>query len=323
MHAGCHQPKPGPQGSSPWGRTGKTCLMTTTLQAAVLAEGRYFCEAPRWHDGRFWFSDFYAHEVCSVGLDGDVRVELSIDDQPSGLGWLPDGRLLVVAMIARQVLCREHDGSVVTHADLNAVATFLANDMIVDATGQAYVGNFGFDLHGYINEHGIEALFGALFTDPAPFMASLGYVTPSGEVTVAADSLLFPNGMVLLDGGSTLVVAQTLGMELTAFDRATDGTLSNRRPWASLVFADGSMVVPDGIADDGRGGIWVANALAPEVVRVEPSGEITHRITTSQTAFACAVGGPEGRHVLACTAPTSDDTLAAATRNGRLEIVDF
>lgn len=310
------------QGSSPWGRTGKTCLMTTTLQAAVLAEGRYFCEAPRWRDDRFWFSDFYAREVCSIGLDGDVRVELTIDDQPSGLGWLPDGRLLVVAMIARQVLRREHDGSVVTHADLNEVATFLANDMIVDDTGQAYVGNFGFDLHAYLNEHGIEALFGELFTDPSPFMASLGFVTPNGEVTVAADSLLFPNGMVLRDGGNTLVIAQTLGMELTAFDRAADGTLSNRRPWASLVAADGSMVVPDGIADDGQGGIWVANALAPEVVRVEPGGEITHRITTSQTAFACAIGGPEGRHVLACTAPTSDDTLAGATRNGRLEIVD-
>jgi sugar lactone lactonase YvrE len=297
--------------------------MTTTLAATVLAEGRYFCEAPRWHDGRFWFSDFYAHEVCSVALDGDVRVELKIDDQPSGLGWLLDGRLLVVAMIARQVLRREHDGSIVTHADLNEVATFLANDMIVDETGQAYVGNFGFDLHAYLNEHGIEALFGELFTDPSPFMASLGFVTPTGEVTVAADSLLFPNGMVLLEDGNTLVVAQTLGMELTAFDRAADGTLSNRRAWASLVAADGSMVVPDGIAADRLGGIWVANALAPEVVRVEPGGEITHRITTSQTAFACAVGGPEGRHVLACTAPTSDDTLAAATRNGRLEIVDI
>ena len=297
--------------------------MIETLQATVLADGRYFCEGPRWHEGRFWFSDFYAHEVCSVGLDGDVRAELTLDDQPSGLGWLPDGRLLVVAMIARQVLRREHDGSVVIHADLNEIATFHANDMIVDEAGRSYVGNFGFDLHLYLNEHGVEALFGALFTDPAPFMASLGYVTPSGEVAVAADSLLFPNGMVLLDGGNTLVVAQTLGMELTAFDRAADGTLSNRRAWASLVAADGSMVVPDGIAADGLGGIWVANALAPEVVRVEPGGEITHRITTSQTAFACAVGGPEGRHLLACTAPTSDDTLAGATRNGRLEIVEI
>lgn len=292
---------------------------------STLVAGRFFCEGPRWHDGRFWFSDFYAHEICSVGLDGDVRIEVTLDgdERPSGLGWLPDGRLLFVAMVSRRVMRREHDGTVVEHADLGAIATFHCNDMLVDDDGRAYVGNFGFDLDEQLEAMGPEALLGAIAADRTPYVARLAVVDPDGAVDVAADDLAFPNGMVLLDDGATLVVAQTLGLELTAFDRAADGSLSNRRTWASLVGDDGSFVVPDGISVDAAGGIWVANALGAEVVRVEHGGAVTHRVVTSQFTYACAVGGPEGRHLLACTAASSVAHEAAAAPNGRLEIVEL
>jgi sugar lactone lactonase YvrE len=294
-----------------------------TIGATTLVEGRYFCEGPRWHDDRFWFSDFYAHEVCSVGLDGDVRNEVDFgDERPSGLGWLPDGRLLVVAMLARKVMRREHDGSLVEHADLGDVATFHCNDMLVDAEGRAYVGNFGFDLDGTLASMGVEGLLGALATDRSPYTAVLARVDPDGTVSVGADDLAFPNGVVTLDEGSTLVVAQSLGLELTAFDKAADGTLSQRRTWASLVGTDGSAAVPDGIDVDDRGGIWVANATGPEVLRVEEGGIVTHRVTTSQPAFACALGGPDRRHLLVCTAAGSDAEEAAAQPAGKLELAE-
>jgi sugar lactone lactonase YvrE len=295
------------------------------MHTTTLADGRYFCEGPRWRDGRFWFSDFYAHEVCSVGLDGDVRVEVAVDgdERPSGLGWLPDGRLLFVAMLARKVMRREHDGSIVEHADLGDIATFHCNDMLVDPTGRAYVGNFGFDLDTTLAAMGPEGLLGALATDRSPYTAVLATVEPDGATSVAADDLAFPNGVVLVDDGSTLVVAQTLGLELTAFDRDESGGLSNRRVWASLVFGDGSFAAPDGIAVDASGGIWVANALGAEVLRVEEGGTVTDRVTTSATAFACAVGGPDGRHLLACTAGSSDAETASASPTGKLEIIEL
>ncbi|HYN34802.1 MAG TPA: SMP-30/gluconolactonase/LRE family protein [Ilumatobacteraceae bacterium] len=295
------------------------------MQTTTLVEGRWFCEGPRWHDERFWFSDFYAHEICSVGLDGDLRTEVALDgdERPSGLGWLPDGRLLFVAMIARRVMRREHDGSIAVHADLSDVATFHCNDMLVDEAGRAYVGNFGFDLDAAMATMGPEGLLGAIAVDRSPYTAVLSRVDPDGSVTVVADDLAFPNGVVTVDGGSTLVVAQTLGLELTAFDKAADGTLSNRRIWASLIGDDGTLVAPDGIAADASGGIWVANPLGPEVVRVEEGGAITHRVTTSTLAFACAVGGPDGRHLLACTAPSSDAEMAGAAALGKLEIVEL
>ena len=292
------------------------------METTTLVEGRYFCEGPRWHDGRFWFSDFYAHEICSVGLDGDVRVELALggDERPSGLGWLPDGRLLYVAMLARKVMRREADGTVVEHADLGSVATFHCNDMLVDETGRAYVGNFGFDLDAALATMGPEGLLTTMITDRASYTAVLAQVEPDGSVGVAADDLAFPNGVVTVDRGATLVVAQTLGLELTAFDRAADGSLTNRRTWASL--AD-SLIAPDGIAVDAVDGIWVANALGTECVRVEEGGAITDRVTTSQLAFACAIGGPDGRHLLVCTAAGSDAEIAGASPTGRLEIVEL
>jgi len=126
--------------------------------AHVLAEGIYFGEGPRWRDGRLWFSDFYAHAVKSVSLAGDLRVEFEIDDQPSGLGWMPDGTMLVVAMTTRKLLRRSVSGVIGVHADLGAIADYHCNDMVVDAKGRAYVGNFGFDLDAALEARGTASV---------------------------------------------------------------------------------------------------------------------------------------------------------------------
>lgn len=295
------------------------------MDTTTLVDGRYFCEGPRWHENRFWFSDFYAHEICSVGLDGAVVTEVALGagERPSGLGWLPDGRLLFVEQLARRVMRREHDGSLVQHADLKAIASFHCNDMLVDDVGRAYVGNFGFDLDVAIDDLGAGGLLAAIAADPAPFLANLAMVEPDGTVSVAAPGLAFPNGTVVVNGGGTLVIAQTLGLELTAFDKSADGSLSNRRTWASLRDEQGRFAAPDGIAADADDGIWVANALAPEVLRVEEGGEVTRRLATSNNAYACAIGGPEGRHLLVCTATSSNAREASAQPLAKLEIAEL
>jgi sugar lactone lactonase YvrE len=223
-------------------------------------------------------------------------------------------------MLARKVMRREPDGTVVEHADLGSLATFHCNDMLVDETGRAYVGNFGFDLDTALATMGADGLLTAMITERDRYTAVLARVEPDGSVSVAAEDLAFPNGTVTVAGGSTLVVAQTLGLELTAFDRGADGSLTDRRTWASLAE---SMVAPDGIAVDASDGIWVANALGTECIRVEEGGAITDRVTTSQLAFACALGGPDGRHLLVCTAAGSDAETAASAPSGRLEIVEL
>jgi sugar lactone lactonase YvrE len=278
--------------------------------ARILADGLYFGEGPRWHGGRLWFSDFYDHAVKSVDAAGSIRTELEIDDQPSGLGWLPDGRLLVVAMHRRQLLRVDPDG-VKLHADLAGVAAHHANDMVVDREGRAYVGNFGFPLDEALAERGVE---GVLADHPT---ARLARVDPDGRVHVAADGLHFPNGAVITPDGRTLIVAETLALRLTAFDVASDGSLSNRRVWAEL-----GMRAPDGICLDADGYVWVANAIAPECVLVAPGGRVIATVSTSQPSFACALGGAEGRTLFAFTAPTSVAVQASAARRGCIEVAE-
>jgi sugar lactone lactonase YvrE len=278
-------------------------------RARILADGLYFGEGPRWHDGRLWFSDFYDRAVKSMDAAGSIRTELEIDDQPSGLGWLPDGRLLVVAMHRRQLLRVDHDG-VKLHADLAGVAAHHANDMVVDREGRAYVGNFGFALDEALAARGVESV---LANHPT---AKLARVDPDGRVQVAAEGLHFPNGAVITPDGRTLIVAETLALRLTAFDVSADGTLSNRRIWAEL-----GMRAPDGICLDADGHVWVANAIAPECVLVAPGGRIVATVATSQPCFACALGGPDGRMLFALTAPTSMAAQASAARRGCIEVV--
>ena len=276
--------------------------------ARVLSQGLYFGEGPRWREGRLWFSDFFARAVKSVSLAGDIRVEVEIDDAPSGLGWMPDGSMLIVAMTTRRVLRRSVAGKVSVHADLGAVASFHCNDMVVDATGRAYVGEFGFDLHKELAGRGEASVFADHPT------AKLARISPEGVVAVAAETLHFPNGTVITPDGNTLILAELLGAGLTAFDIGPDGGLSGRRTWAST-----APRAPDGIALDADGAIWIANPLARECARIGPGGAVLETIATSQNCFACMLGGDDGKTLFMMTAPTSFPEAAAAAPKGRIE----
>lgn len=249
-------------------------------------DGLDFGEGPRWHDGRLWYSDFYQHKVYAVDADGnrETMIEFPGDAQPSGLGWMPDGSLLIVSMLDRKVM-RWADGALTEHADLNHIANFHCNDMSVDANGNAYVGNFGWDI---VTD----------FENVTP--ANLALVRPDGSTEVAASGLLFPNGAVITPDGSTLIVGETFGSQYKAFDIAADATLSNERVWASV-----EGMAPDGCDLDADGGIWFADALGQQVVRVLEGGEITHTVPTGQGCYACVLGGDDGRTLFALCAPGS------------------
>lgn len=277
----------------------------------VLTEGVYFGEGPRWRDGRLWFSDFYAHAVKSVSLAGDLRTEVEIDDQPSGLGWQPDGSLLIVSMTKRQLLRRSLDGRIAVHADLSQIATFHCNDMVVDSAGGAYVGNFGFNLDAEIAARGVQNV---LANHPT---AKLAYVAPDGQARVAAEDMHFPNGPVITPDGKTLILGETLAGVLTAFDIHPNGDLSNRRVWASI-----SPRVPDGICLDADGAIWVANPIAPECVRFAQGGEVLEVIETGQPCYACMLGGDDGRTLFMLTASSSDHGAAAAAQTGNILVAN-
>ncbi|TDJ16061.1 MAG: SMP-30/gluconolactonase/LRE family protein [Deltaproteobacteria bacterium] len=265
----------------------------------MLLDGLRFPEGPRWHEGRLWFSDMHDQKVLAVDLDGQAETVARVEADPSGLGWLPDGRLLVVSMKDRRLLRLDPSG-LTEAADLSEIAGFHCNDMVVDAQGRAYVGNFGFDLHSG----------GDLVA------ASLALVHPDGRVEQAAQDLLFPNGSVITPEGRTLIIGESFGARLTAFDIADDGSLSNRRIWAQLEKA-----VPDGICLDAEGGIWVASPISHGVLRVLEGGEVTQRIPVEQQAFACMLGGSDRRTLFICTAADSDPAKTAS-RSGRIEIVD-
>ncbi len=254
----------------------------------LLLDGLDFGEGPRWHDGRLWYSDFFQHHVAAVDLDQRRQIMVELDDRPSGLGWLPDGRLLVVSMERRAVLRQEADGHLVVHAELSAIASADANDMVVATDGTAYVGNFGSDMFG-----------GA-----RPVPADLAGVRPDGTTFVAAEGLEFPNGSVITPDGSTLVVGESIGRRYRAFPVHEDGTLGPGWVWAEL--GDRS---PDGCTMDADGAIWFADASGGHVFRVRAGGEITHEIPTPDTAYACALGGADGRTLFVITAgcvPTRD-----------------
>ena len=288
--------------------------MSNEYNATIIADGLSFGEAPRWHDGRLWFSDFYRYGVFSIRADGsDERLEVSLATQPSGLGWLPDGRLLIVSMTDHRVVRVSADGSIDLHADLAEHCGYWANDMVVADDGTAYVGNFGFDLDAFLAEHGIEGVL----TPPGPPTTSLVVLSPSGEILQVVKEMAFPNGSVITPDGTTLIVAETMAMRLTSFEIASDGTLGNRQ-----VFAQLELVPADGICLDAEGQVWVANALSPEAIRVAPGGEITGRVHTSQTCFACMLGGPDGRTLFAMTAPTSTARIARERTDAKIETAE-
>ncbi|HKP79924.1 MAG TPA: SMP-30/gluconolactonase/LRE family protein [Phenylobacterium sp.] len=283
-------------------------MRRTTRQ---LAGGIYFGEAPRWRDGRLWFSDFDAHAVKSVSLAGDLRTEVEIDDQPSGLGWAPDGSLLIVAQTRRRLLRRSPEGRIAVHAELGHIADFHCNDMVVDAAGGAYVGNFGFDLQAAVRARGVESV---LADHPT---ARLAYVAPDGAARVVAEDMHFPNGSVITPDGRTLIVAETLGAVLTAFDIGAEGRLSNRRVWAKTWPR-----VPDGIALDADGAIWIANPIATDCARIAPGGEVLEVIDTGEACYACMLGGEGGRHLFMLTSASDDHETGPRSPTGKILVAE-
>ncbi len=278
-----------------------------TFEAGILRGGLSFGESPRWHEGRLWYSDFYRRAIYSTDEHGlSERLEYEVAGQPSGFDWTPEGELWCVSMTENRVVRPAH-GDVV--ADLSAYCGFWSNEMVLSASGRAYVGDFGFDLDLVLREQGIEGLT----SSPIP-TTNLVVLDADGSVLQVVPDMTFPNGTVITDDGATLVVGETLASRLSAFDLAPDGTLSNRRVWAELDF-----VATDGMCLDADGQIWLANALAPECLRVRPGGEVTARVTTSQRAFACVLGGAARSTLYVLSAPTNDRFVVADTLDGRVE----
>jgi sugar lactone lactonase YvrE len=260
----------------------------------TLAGGGAFFESPRWHAGRLWVSDYWRHQVLTIAPDGAAETVAEVPGSPSGLGWLPDGTLLVVSMLDRKLL-QVQDGATSLHADLSAHSGPQSNDMVVDAAGRAFVGTIDFE--------GFAAMSAT----------NLLRVDPDGTVTVAAEGLSFPNGMVITPDGATLIVAESWAQRLTAFDLGPDGSLANRRVWAQLgappaADAPGQPArwgcAPDGLALDAEGAVWVADAANKRAIRVREGGQILEEVGAGDLdVIACALGGDDGRTLFVCATP--------------------
>jgi sugar lactone lactonase YvrE len=238
----------------------------------TLTTGLALGESPRWHEDRLWFVDMGTHRVGAVGPDGAYEL---VADVPMGIGWLPDGRMLIVSSQDGQLLQRDEDGKLTGYADLSTLDNHPWSDMAVDGRGNAYVGCIGFD-----------------FPDGPPSPGILALVTRDGVVRRVAEDLMFPNGIAVTADNSTLIVAESYAHRLTAFDIAPDGTLGNRRVWAEL---PGDF--PDGICLDAEGAVWYASVPGRHCVRVREGGEVLRTIELDGGCFACVLGG-EGRRTL-------------------------
>jgi sugar lactone lactonase YvrE len=259
--------------------------------------GIAFGESPRWHDDRLWFSDWGTQEIIAVDLEGESEVIVRVPSFPFCIDFLPDGRLLIVSASDRLLLRREPDGPLVTHADLSTLSEHPWNDIVVDARGNAYIGNIGFDFP--------EAQF-------AP--GTLALVTPDGSARQVADGVAFPNGIVVTPDNSTLIVAESYANRLTAFDITADGSLSNRRMWAELGGG-----VPDGICLDAEGAVWYGDVPNKRCVRVREGGEVLQTIALDRGCFACMLGGPDDKTLFMVAQEWSGmESTAEEERTGQL-----
>ena len=279
-----------------------------TKRTTILMDGLTFGEGPRWHEEKFYFSDFYSHKVFSLDMDGNSEVVVKVPGQPSGLGWMPDGTMLIVSMKDKKLLSFNNN-ALSEVADLSNLAGFHCNDMVVDDHGNAYVGNFGFNTYS-----GEEIK-----------PANLILVRPGEDPCVAADDLLFPNGTVITPDGKTLIIGETYAARLTAFDINEDATLSNRRVWADFTLDadEGNVPLPDGMCLDVEGAIWVASPSTAEVIRVKEGGEIFERIPVETNAYACMLGGEDLKTLFICTSNASgvDPESALREKSGKIETV--
>jgi sugar lactone lactonase YvrE len=268
----------------------------------TIMTGLAFGESPRWHDGRLWVSDWGAQEILAVdpaGGEPEVMLRVDFPSIPMCMDWLPDGRLLVVASRDRLLLRREADGSLVTHADLTHLAAKGYNEIVVDGRGNAYVNGAGFDMMAG--------------EEPAPGYVAL--VTPDGAARDVATGILFPNGMAITPDNTTLIVADSYGRDLKAFDIAADGSLSEGRTWADL--GDG---VPDGICIDEEGAVWYADVPNKRCVRVREGGEVLQTVQLERGGFACMLGG---RTLYIVEREwQGPQSIMDGTREGRVLVVD-
>jgi sugar lactone lactonase YvrE len=259
----------------------------------ILLTGLAMGESPRWHCGRLWLSDWGAQQIIAVDLDGNREVEVSVPfGLPFCIDWLPDGRLLVVSGRKGLLLRREPDNSLVTHADLTGISRNPWNEIVVDGRGNAYI-NSG---------------------------DAIALVTAEGVTRRVADGGAFPNGMVVTRDNSTLILAESHGRRLTAFDIAADGGLSNRRLWADL--QDG---VPDGICLDAEDAVWYADVPNKRCVRVREGGDVLQTVEVDRGCFACMLGGPDGRTLFVIAADwrgMDKVSEVAAARTGQVLIIE-
>jgi sugar lactone lactonase YvrE len=268
------------------------------VEPRVLLSGLVFGESPRWHEDRLWFSDMGANEVVAVDLDGRSELIATIPGMPMGSGWLPDGRMLIVSSRDGRLLRREPDGSLAIHADLGALSAHPWSDMAVDGRGNAYVGSIGFDFPGGEFAPGILAM-----------------VSPDGSARQVADDLAFPNGVAVTPDNRTLILAESYGHRLTAWDVAADGGLSNRRVWAEL-----GDDYPDGICLDAEGAVWYADVPHQHCVRVHEGGEVLQTVDFDRGCFACVLGGEDGRtlFVMAATFQGAGSMTGEPPRTGQV-----
>ena len=279
--------------------------MNSICQTVI--DGRTFVESPRWRDGRIWFSELYTHQVMSAEEDGsDLRVEAVVPGQPSGMDWLPDGRLLVTSMRDRLLMRREHDGTMVVHADLSKHTGGYCNEVIVDRHGRAYVGDFGFDLE-----------------DGGPVVpASIHRIDADGTIVRVADDLYFPNGCVLTDDGE-LIVNETFGNRISAFELTDDGELVNRRTWAEFGSLPSPTATvepwsqfarcPDGMCRDAEGALWIADLVSQKVLRMAEGGAVLDEVDPGMMPFSAALGGKDGTTLFICAAPDGDVEARSST----------
>jgi sugar lactone lactonase YvrE len=275
--------------------------------SSVLVSGLRMPECPRWRHGRLWFSDILARQVLTVDMKGKTAVVAEVPGGPGGLGWLPDGRLLIVSMFDKRLLRLDND-RLVAVADLSEFAPFGLNDMVVDSHGRAYIGHRGFDLLA----QPVEIKPGHIIL-----------VTPDGHARVIAENVMFPNGAVITPDGRKLIVAEPAGARISCFDIEKDGSLVNRRVWAQFGPPESEdSVVPDGICLDVEGALWVASPVpSQKVFRIREGGEVTHRVKPQKVPYACTLGGPDARTLFIPSSMTYPDVEWDPGHYGQIEMV--
>jgi sugar lactone lactonase YvrE len=270
-------------------------------QPRIIADGFLFPEGPRWHGDSLWFSDCHAGSVVNIDVDGTLLERFDVPGKPSGLGWLPDGDMLIVSIDEIRLYRRHPDKRLTIHAELSPFHDFFSNDMVVDGRGNAYVGAVGFRM-------GSEPIRTTV----------LALVRPDGSTAVAADEMLTPNGTVVTPDGKRLIVAESQRRCLTSFAIAEDGTLHDRSLFAQLDQAD----IPDGICLDAEGCIWVASPFTSSVLRVDQTAGVVDRITLERRPYACALGGPGRGTLFICCAPDHDHEVTKHAKQGAIAALE-